>query len=273
MKRKKLNSKGSMMRISVFLLAVLVIIGAYIIWEKKRVSLNCEYEKFLKENTIENVQSYPAYKSEETVTSICMIVRNHTDGKDSVIIYEPNRNDERIQYRFGFSYGEDEETDVKRIGLLGIEDIIGDETPEIFLSALHDGSALSYDVAILSYEKETDKYHLLGSYPKADEEFGIFNCYDKTEESACGSSSYRNSNFILECDDKIYLACASPLFEGESNSEAHRYEISVYKLILTSDSSRVDNQNKLQLNWKEIENCKTEKRNCYVPRSFCWRHC
>lgn len=235
--------------VRIALIVCTVSIIGYIYKNKSQTSM---YEEFIRDYSIEEMQSFHLLRQNVGVTMVCCIARSTVDGNNTAFLYEPNNVDEGLRYKFAFST-ENRQVVPQRMSLLGIADITNDDNPEIFLASLHDGSAMGYDVAILSYDYKSETFVLSGTLPETDEQETIINFYDETQKSACGGSTYRNSNYVLHINNEIYLACASPIFGGESNAEAHYYELSIYKPIM--------NQSEFKISWNNrMASCETVRK-------------
>ena len=184
----------------------------------------------------------------------------------------------RLVYQFALSFlNEDGSFDDHFNGYMkigGFEEMTGDNIKEIIMHLDSGGSGGYYDIAILSYSIEVQKYYFLGSYPAAQNvksyrdgntdsyDLGYLACnyFEPDKQVLCGVSTYRGVNFFAKVDGSSRLFRAVPLFEGECNACPHRYAISVFEPCY--------NQYEDIMEWRELYYEETEEKVPVISSGF-----
>jgi len=219
---------------------------------------------------------------------------------NQILIFDKVENDvlNQIYHLFGygsnyklsymFSLGTDEYADMNlgySLNLLDVIELTGDFSKELVVSftPLPAGTSASYDIGILSYSFEKQRYYMLGTYPETgkydigdtpyvtfqeveskfhSENPSQFNFYDKNErfmlESGCSDD---NDFFIANESGSLYLVRTKMIWgSGESHVDPHKHIISVF--------SHNYNLEKDEIEWNVIFSKETTSYIPYCTKEF-----
>lgn len=229
----------------------------------------------LGENAIEKSIEQERKRKQDVVFIFDTINNNILSQINNFMGYGSNY---RLVYQFALSFlNEDGTFDDHFNGYMKVgsfEEITGDDIKEIIMHLDSGGSGGYYDIAILSYSIELQKYYFLGSYPTTqnvqsyheENEAGkvpgnlACNYFEPEKQVLCGYSTYRGVNFFATVDRSSLLFRANPIFEGECNACPHRYAISVFE----------PNYNQYEdiMEWRELYYKETEEKISDITSGF-----